>query len=411
VVVDLAFEDETTGAVAFRLSNDGEWDDEEWRPLRDSLHWDLEDGEGEKTVFLQVIDGVGLVSATAVDRLVVDLEPPTGSVRIIPRTKYTGTRQITLQLEYRDSLSCVTGIRLSNDGVWDDEPWEKTRDMIIWTLDDGSGDKTVHLQLKDEWNHFSKTFKANVTLDLDPPNAALLIVGGGDVLRTLDLELIISFWDVTSQVEMMRLSEDGAWQGVPWEPAFINRTLRLSAGDGPRSVYLQVKDSVGLLSTVERADILVDVTSPVVVGSHPFPDQVGVESTTEIFIEFSERMDQATVEAYIAFTTDDGKAVLGRYELYSNDTILFFLPFQPLDNGTRYRLVLGEGVSDITGNQLEAPFTLEFETEPVATTGEEPEEGLELGDALILVIVVFLAANAVLAIILMRTRRRPRRPA
>ena len=197
---------------------------------------------------------------------------------------------------------------------------------------------------------------------------------------------------------------------MPWEPAFGNRTFRLSGGDGPRSIYLQVKDSVGLLSTVERADVLVDVTSPVVVDSHPSPHQVGVEWTTEIFIVFSERMDPVSVEAYIAFTTDDGEAVLGRYELYSNDTILFFLPFQPLDNGTRYRLVLGEGVSDFTGNQLEAPFTLEFETEPVATTEEEQEENLELGDALLLMIVVFLVASGVLAIMLMRRRRWPRRP-
>ena len=411
VVVDLKFEDETSGPVTFRLSNDGVWDDEEWQPLRDSLYWDLDEGEGARSVFLQVMDKAGWVSQTAADHLVIDLEPPIGNVTIIPKNASVGTRPVLLLLEFRDDLSSVTGIRLSNDGVWDDEPWQEPLNVAMWTLEDGSGVKTVHLQVKDEWGHVSETFTDSIALDLEPPNATMILLDADETRRSLDLELMISFWDVTTQVEAMRLSEDPSWQGVPWEAPSGTRTFRLSTGDGVKTIYLQVKDSVGHLSNVVQVDVRVDTMSPTIVGTNPGPFQVGVESTTEIYIVFSERMDHESVVAFTYLSTKEGEVILGHYRLYKNDTILFFVPDRPLKNGTRYTLVMAEGITDRWDNPMEQPYKIEFQTEQRATGGGPTGDGQENASAIHILIVIFMAASVVMALVLMRKRRWPRRPA
>ena len=407
--VDITFLDATSGVVSLRLSNDGVWDDEAWSPAETPLLWILEDGEGLRSVFLQVLDGAGWVSETVADHVIVDLEAPVGNVTIVSTTGITALRNIKLILEYKDNLSRVSQFRLSNNGSWRDEDWEEPKNLVSWTLKDGSGLKRVHLQLMDAWGHISETFSDEITLDLELPRASVMIVGDEDGVNSLDLQLRISYWDTTTSIERMRLSDRDDCRVVPWEVPSEARIFTLSPGDGRRFIYIQVMDSAGHVSQTQWDDILVDTTPPRVMTTKPLSNETLVWTYSEIFIIFSEPMDQASIEGHLHLKTGP-LDIDSTFRWSLNDTMLSIAPYKPLDEGRLYRLELGTGVTDATGNPLTAPLVIKFETEEEALTDVPPEEGSDPTGVLQILIMIAIAVNVILAIMLMRRRQRPRRP-
>jgi hypothetical protein len=119
-------------------------------------------------------------------------------------------------------------------------------------------------------------------IDADPP-AGSLIIGGTTppgpaytTLPTVSLNLVGT--DSGSGVEKMRFSNDGVtWSPSDWAaaPAFSPSvpSWLLSAGDGPKTVFAQFRDAVGLVSTLAITDeIILDTTRPTqpqVFGSTP----------------------------------------------------------------------------------------------------------------------------------------------
>ncbi len=409
IMVELTFEDATSGVVSIRLSNDGVWDNEAWLLVDTTLNWTLATGEGMRSVFLQVLDRAGWVSETVADHVVVDLEAPFGNVSIVSISGYTASPNVILKLEYRDNLSRVTHVRLSNNGTWRDEVWVEARELVSWTLDNRSGLRKVHLQVMDEWGHISETVSDEIILDLEPPRASVMIVDNFMVVNSLELELVITYWDTTTNVERMRLSDSDDWEGVPWEEPSETRVFSLSPGDGRRLVYLQVMDSVGHVSETFWEDVLVDSTLPTLTAIRPPADETQVWTHTEILIIFSEPMRKSSVESGLHLTTGEWE-VYGSFIWSVNDTLLSFVPYSPLDEGRQYRLELGTEATDTVGNHLATPLVIEFETEGRVQVEVPTEVGLDPTGVLQILIMIAIAVNVVLAVMLLRRRRRPRRP-
>jgi hypothetical protein len=54
------------------------------------------------------------------------------------------------------------------------------------------------------------------------------------------------------------LSNDGTWDIEPWEDLSTTKGWTLTAGDGMKTVYLQIKDEAGLLSSTYSDTIVLD---------------------------------------------------------------------------------------------------------------------------------------------------------
>ncbi len=99
-------------------------------------------------------------------------------------------------------------------------------------------------------------------LDTNPPTG-FIVVNNGDAWTdsvTVDLSLIFS--DSTSGVSQVRYSNDGLWDTEPWEAPSPAKAWTLSAGDGTKSVYYQIRDNVGWESFTYSDDIILDTTPP-----------------------------------------------------------------------------------------------------------------------------------------------------
>lgn len=97
-------------------------------------------GTGNMELQHVILDGIQLETAS-----------PNGSIQINNGGTSTSTTLVTLNVNATDSLSGINQIRFSNDGVWDQVPWEQyTNSPVSWALTSGDGTKTVYCQIEDK---------------------------------------------------------------------------------------------------------------------------------------------------------------------------------------------------------------------------------------------------------------------
>ncbi len=147
VTLTLFATDPESGVTQMRFSNDGSsWSS--WEAYAASKSWSLASGDGQKTVYAQFKNGVGLDSASYSDSITLDATPPAGSVQINGGATYSNTTAVTLSLLATDSGSGVSQMCFQNEGgVW--SSWEPYAASKSWTLNSGDGAKTVYVQFKD----------------------------------------------------------------------------------------------------------------------------------------------------------------------------------------------------------------------------------------------------------------------
>lgn len=146
--------DATSGVALVRFS----WNTTGWGPWQNytgELVYDLEPGDGERAVHVQLRDGASLVSdAVIVDTVRVDTVGPSGSVTI--EGGDATTRFYTVELTFQASdANGVVDMRFSWDGeTW--TQWEAFRSSRTVSMPGGEGLKTVSVEFRDSSGRVSE---------------------------------------------------------------------------------------------------------------------------------------------------------------------------------------------------------------------------------------------------------------
>jgi hypothetical protein len=256
----ITVEEDTSGVVAMRFSPDGiVW--RGWEPFRSTAMFTLPEGDGIKAVQLQLRDFAGHVSVERmVDSVLLDTTVPVGELLINGGALHTTSRAVTLNVTAEDANGIV-GMRLAEDTKgWGDvlEPFND----LAYTLAPGEGERTISVMLIDGAG-LSSIVSTTILLDTEPPTGAVLIDGGDEYSYSGTVNLSITAEDATSGVVEMRFSWNGtSWS--PWENFTEERPLYdLEPGDGERTVHVQLRDGVSLVSQVTIVDtVRVDTVGP-----------------------------------------------------------------------------------------------------------------------------------------------------
>lgn len=195
---------------------------------------------------------------------------PEGSMTINSGAEYTSSASVDVWME-TILLDSFVGTfsdarwRVSNDGVWDTEPWLLFSEKIPWTLTPGDGVKIVYYQLKDT-ARVSQTYSNSIILDTTAPTGSITINDGANSTDSTSVTLKIVWGDnlATFSQILVRFSNDGVWDTEQWEPLDLSNTRSwvLLAGEGTKTVYFQVKDAAGLLSPTYSDTITLTVVIP-----------------------------------------------------------------------------------------------------------------------------------------------------
>ena len=259
VTLDFTASDNVSGVAFLRITTDGvSWTP--WLAYTARIGSYLAFPDALNTISVQFRDGAGNVSATYSDSIVADATGPSGSIAIDGGAAYTGSSLVTLTLSASDALSGVDGMRLRDEGgAWG--AWLTYATSGSWTLPSGEGARTVHVQYRDGSGNLSDDVAATIAVDKSGPSAAVVIHGGMRAVNHTDVSLDLSSQDSGSGLAGVRVrNQGGSWSD--WTAVTPSLPLVLAGGEGTRVVEAQFRDSVGNLSAVATASILLDLTPP-----------------------------------------------------------------------------------------------------------------------------------------------------
>jgi len=123
--------------------------------------------------------------ASAEASVVLDREPPRGSVEINDGARYTNRTRITLDLRANDRTSGLLNVSMSNDGVtW--SRWTMYQFTKDWEIPPGDGQKKVYVRFRDRAGNISTPVSARIVLDTAPPEILWV-----DVAKLTDTTAVI----------------------------------------------------------------------------------------------------------------------------------------------------------------------------------------------------------------------------
>src|SRR5690606_21156278 len=124
------------------------------------------------------------------------------------------------------------------------------------------GVKTIWVVFADQAGWMTTPVSATVTLDTSAPSTPTVTLAGGATATGERLvEVALSGYTPESGLEM-RIAENPSFTGAVWQPAASVFTHTLSAGDGAKTVYAQLRDAAGNSSGVGSDGISIDTTPP-----------------------------------------------------------------------------------------------------------------------------------------------------
>ena len=141
----------------------------------------------------------------------------------------------------------------------------------VRTFDLATGQASVTLEEKDPAGNASK-LQVDVTQELHftAPDAGALSINGGSQY-TNDSKVVLNLSG--RGMKEMSFSQDNAnW--TPFEAYSDRKSLLLSSGDGPKTVYARLMDAEGKISEALRADITLDTTAPLLAVLNSPPQEV-----------------------------------------------------------------------------------------------------------------------------------------
>lgn len=161
---------------------------------------------------------------------------------------------------------------------------------------------------------------AAVTLDIDltaPAGASLVIDGGARYVVAADRSVTLGIGATAPTTGFqMRVAEgaaDTAFTGVAWEPFATSKPFTLSAGDGAKTLRLQVRDAAGNVAPTVTAATTLDTTDPgatVTINS-------GDAQTTDTAVRLALTATDASGVSQMRLSNDNGATFPGGWESFA----------------------------------------------------------------------------------------------
>lgn len=117
------------------------------------------------------------------------------------------------------------------------------------------GTITIYYKSTDKAGNVETTKAETIKIDKTVPSGSIIINNGDAYTTSTSVTLTLAAADDTSGVYQVRYGNDNTWGTEPWESFTPTKTWTLPLGDGTKTVYYQIKDNAGLVSTSYSATI------------------------------------------------------------------------------------------------------------------------------------------------------------
>jgi hypothetical protein len=235
VDVNLVATDATSGMAKMRMSNTGYFTDVAWKEYVEGSDWLFPEGDGMKTLFVQVMDGAGLIT-TLDTTVIMDTTAPKGTFTINEGGVFVQTSQVTLRLDFEDDFG-LDVVRASNSVSFEGALWVAYIASISWDLVE-EGERVVYLEVRDEAGNVA-TSEATIIYDGTPPVIEFL----SPKKNVTTEEKVTVEVSVTDNVDNSPLVDwridEGAWETL------VGTSFQIKLADGDHSIEVRSTDGAG----------------------------------------------------------------------------------------------------------------------------------------------------------------------
>ena len=239
--------------------------------------------------YVVAVDNAGNNATSNTEYITVDTENP-GVEIIYPAD---GQYFITDSVEIRANFSNtnLVNCEVRNNGIWHDMDNDNATSGIANYTFTGLADGIYNFTVRctDESNLSGTDSVVNVVVDTTDPTGSITINSGAAYTNTTPVTLSLTYYDALSGVDECRYSNDGGTY-TSWMPCTATKAWNLSAGDGTKTVYYQVKDNAGNTATFTDT-IILDTTEPIVYISSPPNGTYTNDTTPEINFTITDNID------------------------------------------------------------------------------------------------------------------------
>jgi hypothetical protein len=266
---DVTLDIDSDDAVQMRVSEDPTFGDVAVpEAFAAQATFSLSDGDGEKTIFIELIDAGGVVIDLLSASIVLDTSPPEQtSVSINNGAGFSNNPDglVTLSINAVDNTSGVDRMQVSFDGDFD-EPFEAfVAQKVVGLVPNTDGVRGVFVRFVDRAGNVTAAVDAavdDITLDRIAP-VATISLNGGNALATspfasLDIALDANSRDTT----LMAIATDENVATPIFQAFAASSTVLLLPGEGQRSIGVKLQDAAGNISDAFTDSVVVDQTAP-----------------------------------------------------------------------------------------------------------------------------------------------------
>ncbi len=256
-------------ADRMRLSNQSGLPGAQFEPYAASRAWFLTPGDAEKTVYLELMDAAGNVAGEFVDSIILDSTAPARpQVSIAGGAVTTNTpgpnHTVAVTLVAPDAQQ----MRISTDGVWDNEVWTAFTSPVNVNLPTGDGEKTVWVELRDSAGNLSAEGRDEILLDTTAPQVLALSVGDGSGYVTSadgSTYVAVNCADNLALDAEMVLTIEESSAGILYQDDYLDWVVvDLGLSQGDKSLTATCADPAGNVANAGPVSVTLDFASPTV---------------------------------------------------------------------------------------------------------------------------------------------------
>ena len=226
-------------------------------------NWQLDtENDGLKIIYVRLIDQAGNISDVGKAEIFLDRTPPkVNSFSIDSLSKWCISLKVMLTSDVDDAYEAQFS---NNPNTLQNIKWERYRTQRPdWTILPGDGEKTVYARFRDEAGNVSDVLSAKINLDMTPPNGELIINGGLKVTNHPDglVKLQIRHDEDVMGMQVANLPDFTNIKLLPLEETIENWKVD-SEVDGPKTIFIRLKDKAGNYSKIYASGIILDRQAP-----------------------------------------------------------------------------------------------------------------------------------------------------
>ncbi len=246
------------------ISNHPNFEGAKEQPFTTTIsNWQLEDeNDGLKSIYVRLIDEAGNISDVSKADVFLDRTPPTiNSFRVNEKGEWSISLKVTLFCDVDDAYEAQFS---NNPNTLKNVKWEKYNEQRPeWTILPNDGEKIVYARFRDEASNVTEVVSAKTILDMTPPNGRFIINGGKKVTNHPDgmVKLQINHDEDVIGMQLTNLPDFKDVKLLPLEKTIENWKLS-GDEDGPKTVFVRLKDKAGNFSKIYSAGIILDRVAP-----------------------------------------------------------------------------------------------------------------------------------------------------